>query len=184
MYSEINECELARLCSEKDRKAQDLLYTRYAASLLTLCRRYTHDEDEAMDLMIDSLVKALDKICTFNYRGEGSLYSWISKITVNTALKKIRKSRIVAASLSLLSPDKIPEPEQESIPEITQEQLLEIISTLPEVQRTIFNLYCLDGYSHKEIAGMLGISEKGSASLLAKAKARLKKKIKDATLNR
>lgn len=72
----------------------------------------------------------------------------------------------------------MPEPTEEEMAGVPQEKLLEWISRLPRVRRAVFNLYCIDGYSHKEIAGMLGISEKGSAGVLAKARKQLKEDIR------
>lgn len=177
MYRDLDEPDLARLCSENDRQAQNELYTRYATLLFTLCRRYTKDESEALDLLQDSIIKALNKISSFKYSGKGSLYAWIRRITVNAAIDNIRKHRIKLVSLDLFNSDTIPEPQESDVAEITQEQLLDIISDLPEAQRAVFNMFCIDGYSHKEIAEMLGISEKGSASMLAKARKQLKIRI-------
>lgn len=75
MYRELDEQSLARLCSENDRRAQEELYTRYAGKLFTLCLRYSDNRDEARDLMHDSILKALSRIDTFSYLGEGSLYA-------------------------------------------------------------------------------------------------------------
>lgn len=182
MYHNINEQELARLCMEKDRRAEDELYTRYAARLLTLTRRYCQDPDDAMDLMQDAIIKALERISTYSYTGKGSLYAWISRIAVNMALNHINRYRNRMISLEIFSREQIPEPEepQETDMELVPEQeILRMISGLTQMQRVIFNMFCIDGYSHKEISKMLFISEKGSASLLAKARRRLKKEINE-----
>ena len=158
--------------------AEDELYRRYAAMVYTLCRRYIGDDDEAKDLMQESLLQALDKVQTFQYGGEGSLYGWISRIAINKALNQIRRKRWRTVSLDIRSQDTIPDPTEEEMETIPQEKLLEWISKLPDVRRTVFNLYCIDGYSHKEIGELLGISEKGSAGVLAKARKQLKEDIK------
>ena len=177
VYKELDEQALARLCSERDRMAEDELYRRYAARVYTLCRRYAGDDD-AKDLMQDSLIRALDKIDTFKFNGKGSLYRWISRIAINKALNQIRRQKWRTVSLDFWSRDDIPEPEDEEIESIPQEKLLEWISGLSDVRRAVFNLYCIDGYSHKEIGNMLGISEKGSAGVLAKARKQLKEAIR------
>ncbi len=159
--------------------AEDELYRRYAAKVYTLCRRYTGDSDEAEDLMQDALIKALDKIQTFQYRGKGSLYGWIGRITINKAVNHIKRQRWRMVSLDFRVNDNIPEPTEENITAIPQEKLLEWIAVLPDLRRTVFNLYCIDGYSHKEIAEMLGITEKGSAGVLAKARKQLKEAIQE-----
>lgn len=177
MLKQIDELTLARLCSEKNPTGENELYTRYAAKLLTLCRRYLPD-DEANDLMQETLIKALEKIDSFRYRGEGSLYAWISRIAVNLALNQLKRNKHIYISLNF-GHDDYPEPTERDIIKIPEDVLIGMISTLPEARRMVFNLYCIDGYSHKEVAEMLGISEKASASTLAKAKRQLKKEIND-----
>ena len=178
VYRGLDEQELARYCCGRDRLAEDELYTRYAARIYTLCRRYLGDDDKAKDLMQETFIQALDKIQTFRYTGKGSLYGWIRRIAINRALNQIKRQRWRTVSLNLMTHDKVQEPTEEEMVSIPQEKLLEWISKLPDVRRTVFNLYCIDGYSHREIGGMLGISEKGSASILAKARKQLKEEIK------
>lgn len=177
MYKELEEQELARYCSERDPLAEDELYRRYAARVYTLCRRYLGKDEEAEDLMQDALVQALEKIPSFQYSGKGSLYAWIRRIAVNKALNQIKRSRWRWVSLDIAGVDRLPEPTEEEMEEIPQEKLLEWISKLPDVRKAVFNLYCIDGYSHKEIAEMLKITEKGSAGMLAKARKQLKEEI-------
>jgi len=165
-------------CSQKDRLAGDELYRRYAVKVYTLCKRYLGDEDDAKDLMLDTLVQALDKIETYRYMGEGSLGRWIGKIAINKALSRIRKQRWLIIPLDGWVKDNIPEPREEEVEMIPREKLQEWIADLPGLRRAVFNLYCLDGYSHQEIGEMLGISERGSTSTLAKARRQLKEKIR------
>ena len=178
MYKELDEQTLARYCSEKDRKAEDELYRRYAVRVHTLCRRYLGDDDDAKDLMLETLIQALDKIDTFTYKGEGSLYAWIRRIAINKALNLLKRHRWRMVPMDFRVQDNIPEPTEEEVTEIPKEKLREWISELPDVRRAVFNLYCIDGYSHQEIGRMLGISERGSTSTLAKARKELKEKIK------
>ena len=174
----MDEQELARYCSLGDRIAQDELYRRYAARLETLCRRYLGDRDEAKDLMLDTLIQALEKMETYRYSGEGSLYAWLCRIAVNKAINRIKRYRWRMIPLDPLAKDDIPEPTEEEMAMVPPEKLREWIAALPDLRRTVFNLYCIDGHSHKEIAGMLGISERGSTSVLSKAKKQLKEQIK------
>ena len=175
----LDEQELARYCSQGDRMAQDELYRRYAARLETLCRRYLGDEDEAKDLMLETLVQALDKIGTYRYIGEGSLYAWLSRIAVNKAINRLRRHRWRMVPLDPMVHDDVPDPTEEEMALVPPEKLREWIGALPDLRRAVFNLYCIEGHLHKEIAGMLGISERGSTSVLAKAKKQLKEQIKD-----
>lgn len=178
VYQELDERELARLCSERNRLAEDELYRRYAARVYTLCRRYAGNDEEAKDLTQESLIQALDKAGTFSYRGKGSLYRWICRIAVNKTLNHIKRRRWRTVSLDILSRDDIPEPTEEELETVPQEKLLEWISALPDLRRTVFNLYCIDGFSHQDISELLGISEKGSAGVLAKARKQLKGEIR------
>ena len=156
--------------------AEEELYKRYAARVFTLCRRYTDNPDDAKDLMQETLIQALDKVATYRYSGKGSLYGWIRRIAINRALNQILRKRWKTVSLDLRE-DSIPDPTEEEMAMIPEEKLLEWIARLPDVRKAVFNLYCIDGYSHKEIAEMLKISEKGSAGMLAKARKQLKEEI-------
>lgn len=177
MYPDLDEEELTGRCRENDRMAEEALYKRYAARIYTLCRRYSRDGEEAKDLMQETFLQALDKIQTYRYTGKGSLYGWISRIAINKAVNQIRRQRWRVVSLDLRSEDTVPDPTEDAVSAIPQEKLLEWISSLPDLRRSVFNLYCIDGYSHKEIGKMLGISEKGSAGVLAKARKQLKEAI-------
>ncbi len=178
MHREWSEQDLAKFCSQKDRMAEEELYRRYAVRVHTLCKRYLGDDDDAKDLMLETLIKALDKIDTFTYKGEGSLYAWISRIAINKALNLLKRHRWRMVPMDFRVQDNIPEPTAEEVTEIPNEKLREWISELPDVRRAVFNLYCIDGYSHQEIGRMLGISERGSTSTLVKARKQLKERIK------
>ncbi|MBO6082417.1 MAG: sigma-70 family RNA polymerase sigma factor [Bacteroidales bacterium] len=178
MYKDLDEQALARYCSQRDRLAVDELYRRYAARVYSLCRRYLGNDDDAKDLMMETLLQAIDKMESFHYTGEGSLYGWIGRIAINKALNQIKRHRWRKVPLDMWARDDIPEPTEEETVSIPKEKLQVWISELPDLRRAVFNLYCIDGYSHKEIARMLGISETGSTSILVKARKQLKDKIK------
>lgn len=178
MFKNLDEQALAEACCAKDRLAEDELYTRYAARVYTLCRRYLGDADDARDLMQEALIQALDRIRTFKYCGKGSLYAWIRRIAINKAINRIKRQRWRMVPLDFRTQDNIPEPTESEMEEIPSEKLREWIAGLPDLRRTVFNLYCIDGYSHQQIGKMLGISETGSTSALAKARKQLKEKIK------
>ena len=177
MNPEWDEQTLARLCSEGNSMAEEELYRRYAAKVMTLVRRYSSNPDDAKDLMQETLIKAFDRISTYKYTGSGSLYAWIRRIAINMAVNDIKRRRWRTVHMDFRTRDNIPEPAAEEVGRIPQEKLLEWISMLPDVRRAVFNLYCIDGFSHKEIGHMLGISEKGSAGMLAKARKQLKENI-------
>ena len=128
--------------------------------------------------MLETLLQAIDKMPSFQYTGKGSLYGWISRIAINKALNQLKRHRWRIVPLDLRIHDNIPEPTEEEMVAIPGEKLRAWIAELPDLRRTVFNLYCLDGYSHQEIARMLGISETGATSILAKARKQLKEKIR------
>lgn len=177
----LTEQEIAIGCARKDRDAQGELYARYATGLYALCLRYIEDREEARDLMHDAMIKAMDNFKSFRYAGEGSINAWISRIAVNMAIDRLKEnSKFRQIPLELVSEGEIEnalEPDAESVREIPGGVLDEIIAELPPVKRTVFNMYCIDGFSHKEIAGKLGITERGSTSIMAKARASVKKAI-------
>ena len=177
----LTEQDLALGCARKDRDAQGELYARYATGLYALCLRYIEDREEARDLMHDAMIKAMDNFKSFRYAGEGSINAWLSRIAVNMAIDRLKEnSKFRQIPLELVSEGEIEnalEPDAESVREIPGGVLDEIIAELPPVKRTVFNMYCIDGFSHKEIAGKLGITERGSTSIMAKARASVKKAI-------
>ena len=176
---DITEKELAALCAKDDVSAKRELYTRYAARVHMLSAGYLGDNEEAKDLTHDIMMKVFDSIGKYTYKGEGSLYAWIRKITVNAAINKItrrQKPDITVAEEQLLD---VKEPSEEEMERIPLSELMNIISSLPDTQRLIMNMFCLEGYSHKEIAHRLGITEKASSSLLSKAKKALAGKIRN-----
>ena len=178
MYKELDEQSLARYCSQKDRMAENELYMRYAAKVYALCRRYFSDEEEAKDIMLDTLIQALNRIHTYKYTGKGSLYAWISRIAINKAINHLKRKRWHFVPLDMWTQDNIPDPTEEEMSVIPKEKLREWITELSDMRRAVFNMYCIDGSSHQEIGKMLGISETGSSSILAKARKQLKEKIK------
>ena len=172
-YSNIGERELAALCSKMDRSALKELYTRYAARVLALCFRYTNDRMASEDIMHDTMIKVFGAIGRFRYQGDGSLYAWIRRIAVNLVIDRLRKRN--SSDLSALREEELLI--EETSQDIPIPVVLGIISTLPDTQRLVLNLYCIDGFSHKEIADMLGIKPKTSSSLLSKARRTLNERI-------
>ena len=174
------EQELARLCTAGDREAQGELYSLYASRLYALCYRYVADRDDAQDLMHDAMIKAMDSFKSFSFTGEGSLYAWLRRLTVNVVIDRLRQlSKLRLVPLDSTIEPNISEPEEDDVDSITAQVMLDMIAALPDVRRTVFNMYCIDGFSHKDIAAVIGITEKGSASILAKSRAQLKNAINE-----
>ena len=179
----LSEKELVSGCIRKDRDAQGELYARYASRLYTLCLRYIEDTEQARDLMHDSIIKALDNIRSFRNDSEGSLYVWLRKITLNMVFDMLRQNnRFREISIELISDDdlqNVEDSDDEPAQEIPESVFKQAISTLTPVRRAVFNMYYIDGFSHKEIAKALDITERGSTSILAKARASVRKAITD-----
>jgi len=163
--------ELIRLCLLEDQEGQKLLYEQYVTPMARLCVRYIKDKDEIRDVLTEGFMKVFQQLGKFEYRGGHSLEVWIRKIMVNECLMRLRKKRahlFIEPSMANI------EPAQSGVADADAMEILDLIQTLPEGYRTIFNLYVIDGYSHKEIAVLLGISESASRSQLTHARNRLK----------
>lgn len=173
------EHNLSEKCRKREREAFRELYGTYAGRLLSLCVRYVGSKAEAEDILQDSFIKIIQSFDSFRYRGEGSLYAWMSRITVNGALDKIRQdSRFKTEPVGENLNDEIPVDSGE-VAGIPEAELMKMIQELPPGYRTVFNMFAIDGYSHKEIGRALGIKERTSSSQYFKARAMLAKKIND-----
>lgn len=158
------------------------LYDAHVQYLYAVCNRYIHDRDDAKDVLQESLIKIFSNIEKFEDRGEGSLRAWMRRIVVNEALMQLRrKTRSFEVPISEeLKDSPEEEPDFENVP---MEMLQEMIRSLPDGYRTVFNLYVFEEMSHKEIASLLGISENTSYSQFSRAKSLLVRKIKEYTDN-
>ena len=164
---------------QKDQKAMSQLYQMYVEELSSVCYRYVPDGDDAKDVLQNSFVKIFTSLQTFEYRNEPSFRGWMIKVVVNEALHFLRKQkRLMFADLNEAIVGQIedvdPDPEC-----ITADELHQIISELPDGYRTVLNLYVFEGYSHREIAKLMGIKESTSASQLFYGKRLISKRIKE-----
>lgn len=171
-----NEQELIQGCRKGDRAAQKRLYDTFSPKMYALCCRYVKDSMEAEDVLVTAFTKILDKID--QYKSEGSFEGWIRRVVVNEALTWLRRNRNMYLELELEAADY--EPDYKSLSDhLEAEDLMTMINDLPSGYRIVFNLYAIDGYSHKEIADQLGISENTSKSQLSRARAYLQKLLTD-----
>jgi len=161
-------------CKKNNRKAQGELYCLYASKLFTLCLKYSKSYAESEDNLQDAFVTIFDKIK--QYSGEGSFEGWMKRIVINTALQRYRKASVLDVIKDDILEEEVVEVEVDQVP---LEFLLAIIQQLPDKYRLVFNLYVLDGFSHKEIAGMLNVSVGTSKSNLSRARGILKEKIEE-----
>lgn len=169
----LTEQELIEGCRKGERTAQRALYDRFCRKMTVLCLRYSKTTAEAEDILQEGFVKVFNAIKDF--RQESKLETWITRIMVNTALNVQRKKLYLYPMVDV---QEIELPENEiSISGINFQQLLEMIQSLPQGCQIVFNLFAIEGYSHKEIAEQLGISEGTSKSQFARAKSLLQQKL-------
>ena len=166
---------LLKTCIQGDRKAQRKLYEQLAPKMFPVCLRYMNNREMAEDVLQDGFVTLFSKLDS--YSGTGSFEGWARKIFVNTALMQLRRNDVLRESDNLDDAWDIGSPDPSAIQEIGYKELLELIAELPPGFRTVFNMYVIEGYSHKEIADELGISENTSRSQLQRARVILQKKI-------
>lgn len=166
------ENDLIQGCRRGDQHAQQRVYDLYSARMYGICMRYVRNTMQAEDVMVMAFTKVFERIHQF--KGDGSFEGWIRRITVNEALTSLRKSRLMMIETDLEYADREPDYERLS-DHLEAEDLLNMIGKLPPGYRVVFNLYAIDGYSHKEIADQLGISENTSKSQLSRARSFLQK---------
>jgi RNA polymerase sigma factor (sigma-70 family) len=165
---ELSDDDLIRGCRENDRKSQEMLYRRYAKIMYNLCLVYESDRDKAKDILQESFIKIFRNITSFNRKS--TLICWMRKIIVNTAIDQFRKKCREAQYIPV---ENIVHPfsDEESITSILNtKDIISQVNRLPDGARMIFQLYAIEGYSHKEIAGLLHISEGTSKSQINRAK--------------
>ena len=167
---------LIERCKRRESKAQKELYDRFAPRMLGLCIRYVKEKAEAEDVMIRGFTKMFERID--QYEGIGSFEGWVKRIMINESLTYIRRNKAMYVEVEIEKADL--QPDYSSVGGMLEtNDLLHLIESLPTGYRTIFNLYAIEGYSHKEIGDMLGINENTSKSQLSRARMVLKKKILD-----
>ena len=171
------EVRLVRRARKGDRAAQRTIYERLAPKMFPICIRYMGDRAIAEDVLQDGFVTLFSKLDTFS--GEGSFEGWARKIFVNTALMSLRKSDVLKESDDIDSAWDVSSDSPTVFEYLGYEELMMMIAALPSGFRTVFNMYVIEGYSHKEIGEALGISENTSRSQLQRARIILQNKIKE-----
>ncbi len=166
--------ELISASLKNDIKSQKALFDKYKNSMKALCFRYTGNNQDAEDVMQEGFILIFSKLK--NYKHEGSFEGWIRKIMINVALKYIKKKKKLYTE-DIKTIYNLYDKNQDAISGMSSDELLNLLTQLPVGYRTVFNMYVIEGYSHKEIGQMLKIAESSSRSQLAKAKNMLKKLI-------
>jgi RNA polymerase sigma factor (sigma-70 family) len=170
----LTERELIKGCINEDRGCPQVLFDTYAGRLMTVCRRYTEDQSEAEDILQEAFIRIYDNLDQFRF--ECPLEGWMRRICVNTAIRHCSKKKGHFREVD----DRITESvdaEPGIYSHLGEEAILKLVQQLPDGYRMVFNLYVIDGYSHDEIARMMGVHEGTSRSQLAKARRMLQKMI-------
>lgn len=172
------EQQILQLFSDGDSDAVDKLYDGYAGYLAGVCSRYVSNRDDLHDVMQESFIKIITKISSFSYRGKGSLKAWLTKVAVNESLRflKAQNPLIFDSIDDNIADMPCDEPDVEGI---DMNDIAAMIARLPDGYRAVFNLFAIEGKSHKEIASMLNIKPDTSASQYLRAKRMLAAMIKE-----
>ncbi len=170
------EKEIIKACLQGDRQAQRDIFHMYAGKMMAVCLRYSRHRLEAEDILQDAFVKVFTHLHEFE--NFGSFEGWVRKIIVNTAIRNNQKKSFIQEEIGL------EHVKEESVgPEVfstlSEEELIKLISALPEGYKMVFNLFAIEGYSHKEIGELLNIEESTSRSQLMKARRMLQEKVNE-----
>ncbi|MDN5201104.1 sigma-70 family RNA polymerase sigma factor [Fulvivirgaceae bacterium BMA10] len=174
IHKSISEERLIKGCLNNESKAQRTLYEKFSPKMFAICLRYVSDHSQAEDIMINGFMKVFNKIS--QYSGEGSFEGWIRRIMVNESLAFIRKNKNMYLEVDIEAANF--QPDYGLLQNnLEAEDLMKLVKDLPMGYKTVFNLYAIEGYSHKEIAAMLNISENTSKSQLSRARNLLQHKL-------
>lgn len=170
----LNVNQLIEACLDGDANAFEQLFQMYAGKMMTVCRRYATSHSEAEDLLQEGFIRVYQNLGSFEFKG--SFEGWIRRIMVNTALRQISKEKISSvAQTGVHEYETVQDPDALSM--LTEEEILKLIEEMPAGYKIVFNLNIIEGYSHKEIALLLGIEESTSRSQLVKARRLLQSKL-------
>src|SRR6201996_4542689 len=165
-------------CLKNDRKQQEALYRALAPKMLAVCMRYASDKDEAQDILQEGFIKMFNNV--HKYRGDGNLEGWIRRIMVHTAISRYRKLKPMVL-VEDMSENPVHSSATQNANNLELKDLLKLVQQLPQVYRSVFNMYAVEGYSHQEIGNTLGISELLSRTTLYRARNILKEKLMQLT---
>ena len=171
----MNEDILVKKCIEGDNRAQKKLFDLFAPKLFGVCLRYMKDHNLAQDTLQDGFVKIFTKLSDYN--GKGSFEGWMRRIVVNTCLDQLRKDQKLKMNTSIDDVSFLVKDNHWIEEELTAKDLLKLVESLPDGYRVVFNMFAIEGYSHKEIAEQMNISENTSKSQFSRAKSHLRRKL-------
>ena len=177
----MDEALLVKYCKDNNSPAQKILYNKYVESMMILCLRYVVYHEDAKEVLMDSFFNFYKNISGFTYLGEGSVKAWLKKIVVNQCLMHLRKRRPLLISGKEAEYFENVDNGENVFNYLNAKEIMNMIHSLPDGYRTVFNLYFFEGLNHREIGEMLGISENTSKSQLHRARAILKEKVLQAS---
>jgi RNA polymerase sigma-70 factor (ECF subfamily) len=178
----MTEQQIAEGCKAGKTEALKALYESYGSAMMGLLVRYISDRETAGDLLHDGYIHAFQSFDKFTWRGDGSLRAWMSRMFVNQALSYLRSSKQLTDNRPIEDlAERIEEPSEDDVTGLSEEVLLRFIEELPTGYQTVFNMFAIDGLSHREIGSQLAISEKSSSSQYFRARQLLARKIKEYT---
>jgi len=166
--STLSEKDLLAGCIRNERRKQELLYKQYCQSMLALCITYAKSEQDALEILQDGFLKIFQKIHTYD-ASKSSLYTWMRTVMVRTAIDFLRKQKKEIQTIEIAEENE-PIADERNFDKISSGELMNYLQQLPEVTRTVFNLFVSEGYSHKEIGAFLNISEGTSRWHLSEAR--------------
>jgi RNA polymerase sigma-70 factor (ECF subfamily) len=170
----IVETDLIKGCLSGDSRMQEELYNRFASKMYAVCLRYSNNSEDAQDLLQEGFIKIYKNLDKF--RAEGSFEGWIRRVFVNTSIEHYRR-KVNLISTSEREDIMVVDSSWNALDKLGEKDIITLVQDLSPGYRTVFNMYAIEGYSHKEIGSMLGISEGTSKSQLARAKGILQKKV-------
>jgi len=169
---EYSDSDLVKGCASGDRRSQEILYKRYFSFAMSICIRYTRDENEAMEIVNDSYMKVMEGLS--EYDSSRPFKPWYGKVLVNTAIDNYRKNLKHNDYLSINTITETEEREPEIDADLSVKDILTLFGYLPANYKITFNLFEIEGYSHEEIGQMMGVTASTSRSNLARAKKMLR----------
>lgn len=173
MSSNATDIELITGCINNNRKAQEHLYKKFYGPMASICLRYTRNQEDAIEVLHNGFLKVFKNIHTYD-TSRASLYTWVRRIIINSAIDFIRQRSKFHTNIEL---EKVDEPaiDADAIQRMSSQEVLLLVQKLSPATQTVFNLYVVEGYNHREIGNLLGISEGTSKWHLSEARKQLQK---------
>ncbi len=171
----MDERQLIEGCKNGDRRAQKALYDKYSRRMMAVCLRYVKDMEDARDLLQEGFIKLFTNI--HQYTGEGNFEGWVRRIFINNTLEFLRQQDILKNAGDIDDADYLNIPDESTLSQMSANDIMVYVRSLPDGFRTVFNMFAIEGYSHKEIGEILNITESTSRSQYMRARKILQKMI-------